>query len=49
MPRVNKLIKQFEKTKLTMKKLSKNRGMQAKLMQQMGQMGGKMPGGFPGF
>lgn len=43
---VNKLIKQFEKTKLTMKKLSKNRGMQAKLMQQMG---GKMPGGFPGF
>ncbi|MBR4449197.1 MAG: signal recognition particle protein [Treponema sp.] len=46
---VNKLIKQFEKTKLTMKKLSKNRGMQAKLMQQMGQMGGKMPGGFPGF
>ena len=46
---VNKLIKQFEKTKLTMKKLSKNRGMQAKLMQQMSQMGGKMPGGFPGF
>lgn len=42
---VNKLIKQFEKTKLTMKKLSRNRGMQAKLMQQFG---GKIPGGFPG-
>jgi signal recognition particle subunit SRP54 len=43
---VNKLIKQFEKTKLTMKKLSRNRGAQAKLMQQM-TMGGKMqlPGG----
>lgn len=50
---VNKLLKQFEKTKLTMKKLSKNRGMQAKLMQGMaglssGGMGG-FPGGFPGF
>ncbi len=33
---VNKLIKQFEKTKLTMKKLSRNKGMQAKLMQQLG-------------
>lgn len=40
---VNKLIKQFEKTKLTMKKLSKNKGMQAKLMQGFGGMGG-----FPG-
>ncbi len=36
---VNKLIKQFEKTKLTMKKVSRNKGMQAKMMQQMG-MGG---------
>lgn len=35
---VNKLIKQFEKTKLTMKKLTRNRGMQAKMMQQMGGM-----------
>ena len=34
---VNKLIKQFEKTKLTMKKLSRNKGMQAKLMSQFGQ------------
>ena len=36
---VNKLIKQFEKTKLTMKKLTRNRGAQAKLMQQMGARG----------
>lgn len=55
---VNKLIKQFEKTKLAMKKLTRNKGMQAKLMQQMGGMdmsglggmnipqGFKMPGGF---
>lgn len=35
---VNKLIKQFEKTKLTMKKLAKNKGLQAKLMQQFGGM-----------
>lgn len=35
---VNKLIKQFEKTKLTMKKLSRNKGMQAKLMSQFGIM-----------
>lgn len=33
---VNKLIKQFEKTKLTMKKMSRNKGMQAKMMQQFG-------------
>ncbi len=47
---VNKLIKQFEKTKLTMKKLTKNRGMQAKLMQGMaGMTGGNFPGGFSGF
>ncbi len=42
---VNKLIKQFEKTKLTMKKLTRNRGAQAKMMQQM--MGGA--GGMGGF
>lgn len=40
---VNKLIKQFEKTKLTMKKVSRNKGLQAQLMGQM--MGG---GGMPG-
>ena len=33
---VNRLIKQFEKTRLAMKKLTKNKGMQAKLMQQLG-------------
>ncbi|MBP3709233.1 MAG: signal recognition particle protein [Treponema sp.] len=33
---VNKLIKQFEKTKLMMKKLSRNRGAQAQLMNQLG-------------
>lgn len=37
---VNKLIKNFEKAKLTMKKLSRNRGLQGKLMQQMAGMGG---------
>jgi len=42
---VNKLIKQFEKTKLTMKKLTRNKGMQAKLMSQLA--GGDM-GGFGG-
>lgn len=41
---VNKLIKQFEKTKLTMKKLTRNRGAQARMMQQM--MGGGGMGGF---
>ena len=35
---VNRLLKQFEKTKLTMKKLTRNRGAQAKMMQQL--MGG---------
>ena len=45
---VNKLIKQFEKTKLTMKKLTRNRGAQARLMNQMmGQMGGGAMGGMP--
>ena len=40
---VNRLIKQFEKTRLAMKKVSRNKGMQNKLMQQFGGMGG-----FPG-
>lgn len=35
---VNKLIKQFEKTRLMMKKMSKNKGMQQKMMQQFGGM-----------
>ena len=35
---VNRLIKQFEKTRLTMKKMSKNKGMQAKMMNQFGGM-----------
>lgn len=42
---VNKLIKQFEKTKLTMKKLTRNKGMQGKLMQQFGGMGAGGMGG----
>ena len=33
---VNRLIKQFEKTRLMMKKMAKNKGMQAKMMQQFG-------------
>lgn len=38
---VNKLIKQFEKTKLTMKKLTKNKGLQGKLMSKLaGGLGG---------
>ncbi len=32
---VNKLIKQFEKTKLAMKKISRNKGMQSKIMSQL--------------
>ena len=39
---VNRLIKQFEKTKLAMKKMSRNKGMQNKLM-------GGLGGGFGGF
>jgi signal recognition particle subunit SRP54 len=35
---VNRLIKQFEKTRLTMKKVSKNKSMQAKMMNQFGGM-----------
>ncbi len=42
---VNRLIKQFEKTRLAMKKMTKNKGMQQKLMKQFG---GQMPNGFPG-
>ncbi len=37
---VNRLIKQFEKTKLAMKKMSRNKGMQSKLFGGMGGMGG---------
>lgn len=33
---VNKLLKQFEKTKLTMKKLTRNKGMQSRMMSQLG-------------
>lgn len=33
---VNKLLKQFEKTKLTMKKLTHNKGMQSRMMSQLG-------------
>ncbi len=33
---VNRLIKQFEKTRLAMKKMSRNKGMQARMMQQLG-------------
>ena len=33
---VNKLLKQFEKTKLMMKKVSRNRGMQSKMMNHFG-------------
>lgn len=33
---VNKLLKQFEKTKLMMKKVSRNRGMQSTMMNQFG-------------
>lgn len=47
---VNKLLKQFEKTKLMMKKVSRNKGMQGRMMNQLGidpsMMGGM--GGLPG-
>jgi len=33
---VNQLIKKFEKTKLMMKKVAKNKGMQAQMMNQFG-------------
>ena len=52
---VNKLIKQFEKTKLMMKKVSRNKGLQGRMMSQMGidpsaLVSGGMPGmgGMPG-
>lgn len=52
---VNKLIKQFEKTKLMMKKVSRNKGLQGRMMSQMGidpsaLASGGMPGmgGMPG-
>lgn len=35
---VNQLIKKFEKTKLMMKKVAKNKGMQSQMMQQLGGM-----------
>jgi len=38
---VNKLLKQFEKTRTTMRKFSKNKGMQANMMAQMSGMAGK--------
>ena len=45
---VNKLLKQFEKTKLMMKKVSRNKGMQGKMMNQLGidpsALAGKMGG-----
>ena len=41
---VNRLITQFEKTRRTMKKVSRNKGLQNRMMQQFGGMGG-----FPGF
>ena len=52
---VNKLIKQFEKTKLMMKKVSRNKGMQGRMMNQLGLdpsaltgMGGAGGAGLPG-
>jgi len=43
---VNKLLKQFEKTRTTMRKFSRNKGMQANMMAQMAGMAGKGgPGG----
>ena len=35
---VNRLLKQFEKTRLMMKKMTKNKGAQAKMMKQFGKM-----------
>ena len=45
---VNKLIKQFEKTKLMMKKVSRNRGLQGKMMNQLGLDPSAMMGGAGG-
>jgi signal recognition particle subunit SRP54 len=44
---VNKLLKQFEKTKLMMKKVSRNRGMQGRMMNQLG-LDPSMMGGMGG-
>ena len=46
---VNKLIKQFEKTKLMMKKVSRNRGLQGRMMNQLGLDPSAMMGGAGGF
>jgi len=45
---VNKLIKQFEKTKLMMKKVSRNRGLQGRMMNQLGLDPSAMMGGAGG-
>ena len=45
---VNKLLKQFEKTKLMMKKMSRNKGMQNRMMSQMGLGGAGGMGGMGG-
>ena len=45
---VNKLLKQFEKTKLMMKKMSRNKGMQNRMMSQMGIGGMGGAGGLGG-
>ena len=45
---VNKLLKQFEKTKLMMKKMSRNKGMQNRMMSQMGLGGMGGAGGLGG-
>ena len=45
---VNKLLKQFEKTKLMMKKVSRNKGMQGRMMNQLG-LDPSMMGGAGGF
>lgn len=42
---VNKLLKQFEKTKLMMKKVSRSKGMQSKMMNQMGINPSSLAGG----
>lgn len=41
---VNKLLKQFEKTKLMMKKMSRNKGMQGRMMSQLGLDSGMLNG-----
>lgn len=41
---VNKLIKQFEKTKLMMKKVSRNKGLQNRLLGQLGMNPSSIPG-----